>query len=65
MRKLFLVFGLLTATYLRRPVLWAADAAPKRTEPTLEQRVSDLEAYVNNGARLAYNTNIVSSYLGS
>jgi Amt family ammonium transporter len=65
MRKLFLVTGLLTATYLSTPVLWAADAAPKRAEPTLEQRVSDLEAYVNNGARLADSTNTVSSKLGS
>jgi Amt family ammonium transporter len=30
---------------------FAADA--KSTEPTLEQRVADLEAYVNNGARTA------------
>jgi len=65
MRKLFLVTGLLTAMYLPAPALWAADAAPKRGEPTLEQRVSDLEAYVNNGARLADNTNNVSSKLGS
>jgi len=37
----------------------------KRAEPTLEQRVADLEAYVNNGARGADNTNNVSSKLGS
>src|ERR1700678_2941827 len=39
--------------------------AVKRTDPTLEQRVADLEAYVNNGARAADNTNNVSSNLGS
>ena len=48
---------------------WAADvsssAAPKRADPTLEQRLADLEAYVNNGARVADNTNNVSSKLGS
>jgi Amt family ammonium transporter len=46
-------------------LLRAAETAPKRVEPTLEQRVMDLEAYVNNGARLADNTNNVSSKLGS
>jgi ammonium transporter, Amt family len=39
--------------------------APKRAQPTLEQRVADLEAYVNNGARVADGTNNVSSNLGS
>jgi Amt family ammonium transporter len=48
------------------PSLQAADApAPKRAEPTLEQRVADLEAYVNNGARAADGTNNVTSKLGS
>jgi Amt family ammonium transporter len=51
--------------YLPVSVLRAADAAPKRAEPTLEQRVTDLEAYINNGARLADSTNNVSSKLGS
>jgi Amt family ammonium transporter len=39
--------------------------AVKRAEPTLEQRVADLEAYVNNGPRAADNTNNVSSKLGA
>jgi ammonium transporter, Amt family len=39
--------------------------APKRADPTVEQRLEDLEAYVNNGARVADNTNNVSSKLGS
>jgi Amt family ammonium transporter len=44
----------------------AAAAVPvKRAAPTLEQRVADLEAYVNNGARVADNTNNVGSKLGS
>jgi len=43
----------------------AADApAPKRAEPTLEQRVGDLEAAFLNGPRLADSTNNVSSKLG-
>src|SRR5438046_1202754 len=66
MRKLYLLTGLLTAVFLPRPILLAAEAAvPKRAEPTLEQRVADLEAYVNNGSRLADTTNNVSSKLGS
>ena len=43
----------------------AASAAPKRADPSLEQRVADLEAYVNNGPRGADNTNNVCSKLGS
>ena len=35
---------------IRRP---APQAAPPPAEPTLEQRVADLEAYVNNAARVA------------
>src|ERR1044071_2356344 len=66
MRKLFLLTGLLTAILLPRSILLAAEAAaPKRSEPTLEQRIADLEAYVNNAARLADTTNNVSSKLGA
>jgi Amt family ammonium transporter len=44
----------------------AADAAaPKRAEPTLEQRVADLEAAHNNSPRLADLTNNISSKLGT
>src|SRR5215475_9516595 len=63
-----LIFSiLLLASQLAVPLFArAADApAPKRADPTLEQRVADLEAYVNNGARLADTTNNVSSKLGS
>jgi Amt family ammonium transporter len=41
------------------PCLRAEDAKP--AEPTLEQRVADLEAYVNNGARTA---NVASKVAG-
>jgi Amt family ammonium transporter len=43
----------------------AVAAEAKRADPTLEQRVADLEAYVNNGARVADNTNNVGSKLGT
>ena len=42
-----------------------AQNAPKRADPTVEQRLSDLEAYVNNTARVADGTNNVSSKLGT
>src|SRR5499427_2056139 len=66
MKKLTL--ALLVSLSLTLPAGWlfAADApAPKRAEPSLEQRVADLEAYVNNGTRVADTTNNVSSKLGS
>jgi Amt family ammonium transporter len=47
------------------PAAAADAAAPKRTEPTLEQRVADLEAAHNNTPRLADLTNNVSSKLGT
>jgi len=43
----------------------AASATPKRADPNVEQRLADLEAYVNNTARVADGTNNVSSKLGS
>jgi Amt family ammonium transporter len=48
-------------------VLAAEGAAPKKmAEPTVEQRLEDLEAYINNGARQADTaSNNVSSKLGS
>jgi len=52
-----LAFGLPAASLV-------ADA-PKRAEPTLAQRVADLEAYINNGARVADSTTNVTSKLGS
>src|SRR5207247_10958489 len=43
----------------------AAAATPKRADPNVEQRLADLEAYVNNTARVADGTNNVSSKLGT
>jgi Amt family ammonium transporter len=45
-----------------RPAL-AAD--PDRADPSVEQRLADLEAYVNNTARVADGTNTVGSKLGT
>ncbi len=43
----------------------AASVAPALKEPTVEQRLSDLEAYVNNGARInASNVNLSSKIAG-
>src|SRR6202012_157946 len=38
---------------------------PRRVDPSVEQRLEDLEAYVNNSGRVADNTNNVSSKLGA
>jgi Amt family ammonium transporter len=66
MKKTILIFALLTAFLITGPAAHAVGAVvPKRAAPTLEQRVADLEAYVNNGARVADNTNNVSSNLGA
>ena len=66
MKKLLLSLTLLAAL-LSAASLRAADAPapPKRADPTVEQRIADLEAYVNNTARVADGTNNVSSKLGS
>lgn len=40
-------------------------AAGKRSEPTVEQRLSDLEAYIANSGRIADSQNNVGSKLGS
>ena len=63
-KNLFYLCLSLSLTVFRFAVLAEAQA-PKRAEPTLEQRVADLEAYVNNGARVADGTNNVFSKLGS
>src|SRR5262250_2037642 len=62
MRKLFLVTGLLCTTLFNSPVVRAAEAAPA-AERTIQQRLEDLEAYVNNGSRNA-DTNTVSKITG-
>ncbi len=44
----------------------AAPAAPKLKDPSLEERIADLEAYVGNGARASVgNTNISSKIPGA
>jgi len=65
MKKTILLAGLFAALIAASPCSWAADAAPKRAEPSTEQRLADLEAYVNNTARAADSTNNVSSKLGA
>jgi Amt family ammonium transporter len=65
-KKLFLLFGLAVGLAGSGLAARAADApAPKRADPGVEQRLADLEAYVNNTARGADGTNNVSSKLGS
>ncbi len=62
MKRILWCLSLWLAVFASGWASWAADE-PKRAEPTLEQRVADLEAYVGNGARLADNTNNVASKL--
>jgi len=48
------------------PVAAAAPATPALKDPSIEQRIADLEAYVNNGARSSTtDTNITSKVTGS
>ena len=51
MKKLFLFSSLLIVLIAGIPIARGADAPPKKADPTLEQRVGDLEAYVSNGTR--------------
>ncbi len=65
--KRFLLSLIMAATFAAsQTALRAADApAPVRADPTVEQRLLDLESYVNNTARVADGTNNVGSKLGS
>src|SRR6185369_10832244 len=63
MRKLFLVSGLLCTLLMPGPALRAAEAAPA-AERSVQERLEDLEAYVNNGARNA-STNTTSKIAGA
>ncbi|MGO8697423.1 MAG: ammonium transporter [Limisphaerales bacterium] len=66
MKKAIILLALTFSALLTALTVRAADPAPvKRAAPSLEQRVADLEAYVNNSGRGADNTNNVSSYLGT
>jgi len=62
MRKLFLVSGLLCTFLLPAPALRAADAAPA-AERSVQERLEDIEAYINNGSRNA-STNTTSKIAG-
>jgi len=66
MKKLFVLLGLAVGLTGSGLTARTADSpAPKRADPNVEQRLADLEAYVNNAARGADGTNNVSSKLGS
>ena len=62
MRKLFLVSGLLCTLFLPASALRAAEAAPAASR-SIEERLEDIEAYINNGSRNA-DTNTVSKIGG-
>src|SRR5437016_496276 len=65
-KNLFVLLGLAIGLTGSQLTARAADSpAPKRADPSVEQRLGDLEAYVNNTARSADGTNNVSSKLGS
>ncbi|MCL5095983.1 MAG: ammonium transporter [Candidatus Omnitrophica bacterium] len=56
MKKALRLFGILLSLSLGgwcAPAAPSDAAAPAKAEPTLEQRVADLEAYINNGPRNA------------
>jgi Amt family ammonium transporter len=56
MKKLLLLSGLIAAVFFAKPVTslaQAAPAAPPAPERSVQERLEDLEAYVNNGARNA------------
>ena len=52
MKKLILTLTLLAICVARFPA-FAADEAPALKDPTTEQRIGDLEAYINNVGRAA------------
>jgi Amt family ammonium transporter len=67
MKKTFFCLTLLAALCAAGLAARAAEAPPaKLADPSVEQRLEDLEAYINNAGRLADTpTNHVSSKLGS
>src|SRR6516162_1712322 len=62
MRKLFLLTGLCSSMLLAVPAMHAADAAPA-AERSIQERLDDIEAYINNGSRNA-NTNTTTKIAG-
>jgi Amt family ammonium transporter len=65
MNRPLLCLALLTTLATSQISVRADAPVPKRADPTVEQRLEDLEAYMNNGARVADNNTNVSSKLGS
>src|SRR5881396_1285403 len=51
MKRIILSLGLVAIVVSKGPALMAADAAPAPPKPSVEDRLTDLEAYVTNGAR--------------
>jgi len=52
MKRILLCLTLALATFTTSPALFAADAdPPTKADPDINQRVADLEAYINNVAR--------------
>src|SRR4051794_30113583 len=72
MKKLIALTSLMAGLLLAGATLRAADepaaaapAAPALKDPSIEQRIADLEAYVNNGSRSCVaSTNITSKVPG-
>jgi ammonium transporter, Amt family len=62
--RLFIFSALLLAGNLSRAQTPAPEASPARTSPSLEQRVADLEAYVNNSARGADSSKAATNIAG-
>ena len=64
MKKLFLSIALFAALFGSLTPARAADA-PKLKDPSVEERLADLEAYIGNGARsMVANTNITTKIAG-
>jgi Amt family ammonium transporter len=64
MRRLLLAINLVAAFWFLAPALRAAEAAAPATERSIQERLDDIEAYINNGSRNA-NTNTVSKVTGA
>lgn len=62
MRRLFILTGLLTGIFLSAPAWSVAHAAPA-AERSVQERLDDIEAYINNASRNA-NTNTTSKIAG-
>jgi Amt family ammonium transporter len=60
MKRILLTLSLLACAFALDPILAASDAAPERS---ITERLDDLEAYINNGARNA-STNTTSKVAG-